>query len=114
MAAADFFLKRVGSKRGKQGTAAGKNTKEGAQQGTAGNGRRGLCLLYTSPSPRDMRICNGIARFALGQIYDNFRESEQAHRNGDEIDAVLEFGNAEIETEGSGVDVRADDTEKKT
>ena len=42
MAAADFFLKRVGSKRGKQGTAAGKNTKEGAQQGTAGNGRRGL------------------------------------------------------------------------
>lgn len=40
--------------------------------------------------------------------------NEQAHRNGDEIDAVLEFGNAEIETEGSGVDVRADDTEKKT
>jgi len=33
---------------------------------------------------------------------------------GDEIYAVLEFGNAEIETEGSGVDVRADDTEKKT
>src|SRR4029077_17704071 len=106
----DLFFDRVSGERTEDGTAARKNSQRRADKRAAQNRRyHAFEILLRRPQTGDLRDHHGVLFFVLQVAYD-FAQTEHAHSDGDEADAVGEFKNPEGKALRPGIDVAANES----
>ena len=111
--AGHFLFQRVGRERGQHRAAAGQQTEKRSDAGAAQNRRNGTPdFLPVRPQARNAGRDGRLIAAAV-EVGHDLGEAEQSHRHRHEIDAVVEFGNAEGEARNAALGVGSSQPDQK-